>query len=331
MKKLIALLLVLFLIVGLAACGGSTPDPTPAPPADTPPADTPADPPADGGDLRIGLSMGERDEWLTYLENGIVARAAEVGVELVAQDAQRDINRQLDHIQTFAAQGFDAIIVCLVDPAFSDALVEAGDGLPVIFVNRIPQAHVLEFDNVSFSGSDETEAGGFQAQYLSELFAGETELDYVLFMGIIGHPATTYRTSSFREGMEAAGFTLNNVFADSANFDRAEALNRMQQFLGTGIHFDFVVSNNDEMALGVIEALRAVDMLDIPVVGIDGSPHAVASILAGEMNASVFQNAAAQGATALDLAVAMARGESVQSINMVPFELVTSANAAQYQ
>jgi inositol transport system substrate-binding protein len=276
--------------------------------------------------------MPERDMWLAHLEQAVEDRAAELGVDLTVFDAERDITQQMSHVQTFAAQGFDAIIIGILEQPFTETLVNYAGDIPVIFVNREPDnAFLSPGSGVGYVGSDENTSGAFQADYLAAHFAGRTDpIDYVLFMGILGHPATAARSQSFRDGMEAEGFTLNNVFEQTANFDRAEAMDLMQQFIGTGVNFDAVVANNDEMALGAFEALRAAGMTDIPVVGIDAGPPAIASIQAGEMSASVFQNPVGQGAGAMDKAVAAARGESFPPITWVPFELVTPENAGEY-
>ena len=313
----------------LAAC--QAPAPATAPPEASTDADQVTEV-ADEEVVRIGFSLAERDQWLTYLEIAATERAAELGVELTVFDAQRDINQQLSHIQSFAAQGFDAIIVNVVDPAFTDAMIMDASGTPVVFVNRMPAEHVLEENFVAFVGSDEGAAGELQAEFLTEYFADhDGPVNYVMLLGLIGHPGTTARTAAFRESMEAAGFDLNTVFEQTANFDRAEAMDIMQQFLGTGQHFDVVVSNNDEMALGAIEAMRAVGIDDIPVVGIDASPHGVASIAAGEMAASPFQNPVGQGAGAVDKALSAAMGQGFPMITWIPFELVTAENVADYQ
>jgi len=130
--------------------------------------------------------------------------------------------------------------------------------------------------------------------------------------------------------MAAAGLEINNVFEQTANFDRAEAMDLMQQFLGTGVNFDAVVANNDEMAIGAFEAMRAVGITDIPVVGVDANPDGCASIAAGEMMGSSFQDAGGQGAGAVDLAIAAARGENYRIINWIPFQWVTIANVDQF-
>jgi len=85
------------------------------------------------------------------------------------------------------------------------------------------------------------------------------------------------------------------------------------------------------MAIGAFEAMRAVGIEGIPVLGIDATPHAIASIVAGEMAASVFQNPVGQGAGAIDMAIAAASGANFDTITWVPFELVTPDNVADYQ
>lgn len=321
LSKLIATTLMLGgAILLLTACGNAT----------APASDDHAS--GDNEQIRIGFAMPERDAWLTLKENAAVAHAEDLGVYLRVFDAQFDINQQINHVQTFAAQGFDAIIINGLDPAFTETLIESASGVPIIFVNRFPGDQYLEPGSAGFVGSDETTVGPFQVEFLSQYFGDRTEpLDYVIFMGILGHNSTLNRTNSFREAAIEAGFTMNNVFEQSANFDRAIAMDLMQQFLGTGQNFDVVIANNDEMALGAIEAMRAVGITDIPVIGVDASPSGVQSIIDGDLNASVFQNPVGQGAGAVDKAIAAANGEVFPAVTWVPFELVTPDNVDNYR
>ena len=331
-NRLIVLLVILALV--LSACAQTppaAPPAQPAPPADAGAAETP-DPepaPADGG-LSIGFAMPDRDQWLTYLEQAAVARAGELGIDITVQDAVNDVNAQLSHVQTFAVQQKDAIVIGIIDGAFTEALIEAAGDIPVVFVNRLPDVNHLSQGSAHFVGSQEVDAGLFQAQFFASYFAGQDTLDYVLFQGPLDHAGAIGRTAGFREGMEAAGFTLNNVFQQVANWDRAVAMDFMQTFIGTGQNFDLVVANNDEMAIGAIEALYAAGMMDIPVVGVDASPSGVASILAGEMAASVFQDPVGQGAGAIDVAVALAQGQSPELYSWIPFVLVTPDNVQEF-
>lgn len=106
----------------------------------------------------------------------------------------------------------------------------------------------------------------------------------------------------------------------------------MTNWLTTGEPFDVVFANNDEMAIGAIQALKAsnIDMGDVVVTGVDATEDALASMKAGEIDVTVFQNGGKIGAVGLDAAIALARGESVPRVTYIPFELVTPANMDDY-
>jgi inositol transport system substrate-binding protein len=118
----------------------------------------------------------------------------------------------------------------------------------------------------------------------------------------------------------------------TANWSRDQAQSLMTNWLSTGAAFDGVLANNDEMALGAIQAMKAagIDMNAVIVSGVDATQDALASMQAGELDITVFQNAAAQGGGALNAAVKLAAGEAVEQKVYVPFELVTPANIADY-
>ena len=283
--------------------------------------------------LKVGFSISERDQFLTSLETAIVNAAKEKGVDLTVFDSQQDVQKQIDHVNTFVSQGYDAIIINLVDASNTEGVMMAAGDTPVVFVNRVPDETYLKEGQTAYVGSNELQSGGLQAEFLTEYFKDKEPktLDYVMFLGILGQTSTNLRTQSVKEGLEESGFTLNQVFEDTAEFDRAKAMEKMQQFLGTGKEFDVVICNNDEMALGVIEALRAVGKTDIPVVGIDATGNALDAIANGELSCSIFQNPVGQGAGALEVAYKAGKGEAFEAETWIPFELVTIDNVADYQ
>jgi len=107
----------------------------------------------------------------------------------------------------------------------------------------------------------------------------------------------------------------------------------MTNWLTAGIEFDAVIANNDEMAIGAIQALKIAgsDMDDIVVAGIDATPDGLTAMQAGDLDITVFQNARRQGAVALDAALAMSEGTKHDDNLWVPFELVTPQNIDNYQ
>jgi inositol transport system substrate-binding protein len=319
-------------IVACAAPAAETAAPAEAATEEAAPAEAAAEPAAEKT-ITIGVSLYARDQFISTLEQGILAAAEAAGVTVDSQEANNDTQKQAEQVRTFATKGYDVMIVNLVDTSTAETIIaEAGD-TPIIFVNRRPDDSILVEGKYAYVGSQEWDAGKMQAEFLAGYFAGRTDpINYVLFMGQLGLENTQQRTESVKTELTNAGFTLNTVFEDTAKWDRATAMDMMQTFLGTGATFDCVICNNDEMALGVIEALKAagVDLTKVPVVGIDATDMACQSVKNGEMAMTVFQDAAGQGAKCIEFAVMAANGELTELFGWVPFMPVTIDNVDQY-
>ncbi len=106
----------------------------------------------------------------------------------------------------------------------------------------------------------------------------------------------------------------------------------MTNWLSAGVAFDGVLSNNDEMAIGAIQAMKAagISMEEVIVTGVDATQAALVAMQAGDLDVTVFQDAHGQGAGALDAALKLARGESVEKKVYIPFQLVTPANIGDF-
>ena len=311
MKKALAIVLVFLMVFAAAACQSK-------------PAST---------TTTVGVTLYARDQFISNLEQAILKAAEGTGVTVDSQEANNDTQKQQEQVRTFAAKKHNAIIVNLVDTSTAETVIaEAGD-TPIIFINRRPDDSVLQANKYAYVGSQEWDAGKMQAEFLAKFFEGRTDpIRYVLFMGQLGLENSQQRTESVKVELQNFGFKLEQVFEDTANWDRAEAMNKMQTLIGTAKEFDVVICNNDEMALGVIEAMKAagMDLKEIPVVGIDATDMACASVKAGEMAATVFQNAAAQGRVAMEYAIKASKGESFDKFGWVPFEPVSIDNVDQY-
>jgi inositol transport system substrate-binding protein len=282
----------------------------------------------------IGVSMARFDDrFLTVLRNGIQDYAAtKDGVNLQVQDAQNDVSKQLSQIEKFIAEGADAIIVNPVDtdatPAMTELAVAAG--VPLVYVNRMPSDNPLPA-KVSFVGSNEVDSGMLEMQEVCKLMGGKGNI--LVLMGELSNQAARQRTQDIHDVIvrpECSGIRI--VEERTGNWDRSQGQDLMTNWISSGVQFDAVVSNNDEMAIGAIQALKAAgyDMSKIIVAGIDATQDALAAMNAGDLDVTVFQNAAAQGAGAVDTALKLAKGETVGSMIWIPFELVTPANMDQY-
>jgi inositol transport system substrate-binding protein len=287
----------------------------------------------------IGVSMALFDDnFLTVLRNGIQAQADAAGLNVQIEDAQNDVAKQLDQINNFIASGVDAIIVNPVDTSATQAMTDAAAaaGVPLVYVNRQPINLDTLPDNQAFVASQESESSrqGFIEQCNQWKAAGKDSVNVYVLQGELSNQAAVQRTQNYYDVIEAGecAVTVNVIDQQTANWSRDQAQNLMTNWLSTGAAFDGVLANNDEMALGAIQAIKAagISMDDVIVSGVDATQDALASMQAGELDITVFQNAAAQGGGALDAAVKLAAGEDVDQAVFVPFELVTPANMADY-
>ncbi len=283
----------------------------------------------------IGITIARSDSaFLTILRDGMQDQAAKLdGVTVQVEDAQNDPSRQLDQVQNFVSSGVDAIIVIAVDGDSTPALTKmASDaGIPIVYANH-PPADVDKLpDTAAFVGSNEVDSGTLETKEVCRLLGGKGAA-YVL-MGPLNNHSSLVRTKDIHDVIatdECQGMSV--IEEQSANWDRLEAANIMTNWLSTGREFDAVIANNDEMAIGAIQAMKAagVDMSKVVVGGIDATPDGLAAMAAGDLDVTVFQNAIAQGAAAMDAAVALSRGQKTERQIWVPFELVTPQNMQDY-
>lgn len=288
----------------------------------------------------VGVSMALFDDnFLTVLRNGIESYAGTLdGVDVQIEDAQNDVAKQLDQINNFIASGVDAIIVNPVDTSATQAMSDAAAaaGIPLVYVNRQPINLDTLPDNQAFVASNEVDSGTLETIEVCRLLAeqGKTDASAYVIMGELSNQAAVQRTADIHDVIANGQCAVNLTIIDeqTSNWRRDEAQNLMTNWLSTGTPFDAVIANNDESAIGAIQALKAagIDMATVVVGGVDATQDALVAMQAGELDATVFQNAAGQGSGALDAALALARGEAVEQAVWVPFELVTPANIADY-
>ncbi len=288
----------------------------------------------------IGVSMAKFDDnFLTVLRNGMIEKAKGMeGVNLQVEDAQNDVAKQLDQINNFIASGVKAIIVNPVDTSATQAMSDAAAkaNIPLVYVNRQPINVDTLPDNQAFVASNEQESGTLETKEVCKLLkdAGKTEASAYVIMGELSNQAAVQRTQDIMDviGGPDCGVKINILDKQTSNWNRDEAQNLMTNWLSTGTKFDAVIANNDESAIGAIQAMKAsgTDMKAVVVGGIDATQDALAAMQAGDLDVTVFQDAAGQGAGALDAALKLAKGEKVDHKVYIPFQLVTPANVADF-
>ena len=286
----------------------------------------------------IGATISRFDDnWLTVMRNGMTEHAASLdGVNLQMEDATDDLAKQIDQVRNFVAAGVDAIIVNIVDTSAGAAVTEAAGDVPLVFVNREP-------DNVNnlpptqaFVASNEIESGTLSAFQICNNLRADGKAGGArgyLMNGQLSNQAAVQRSKDVYDvlGMDMCKF-MTIIDEQTANWSRDEAQDLMTNWLSSGEPFDFVLANNDEMAIGAIQAMKAagIDMKDVQVGGVDASQDALVAMQAGDYDVTVFQDAFGQGRGSVDTALALVRGDKVDQKVYIPFKLVTPANMADF-
>lgn len=288
----------------------------------------------------VAVSMARFDDnFLTVLRNGMIAMAESMdGVNLQVEDAQNDVAKQLDQIKNFVASGVDAIIVNPVDTSATQAMSDAAaaGGVPLVYVNREPVNVDSLPDNQAFVASDERESGTLETREVCRLLAaaGKESADIYIIMGELSNQAAQQRTQDIHDVIDSGecGVTLNIIDKQTSNWERNKAQDLMTNWLSTGTPFDAVIANNDESAIGAIQAMKAsgISMEDVVVGGVDATQDALLAMAGGDLDVTVFQDAAGQGAGSLDAALKLAAGEDVDQKVYIPFQLVTPENISEF-
>lgn len=279
----------------------------------------------EGGGQRIGLSISTlNNPFFISLRNGAQKAAKDAGVKIVVADAQNDAAQQQDDVQNFVTQQVSAI---LVNPVDSEAIVPAVQAanqanIPVIALDRGASGGEI----ATLIASDNIEGGRMAARELIELVGSGS---IAQLEGIPGTSAARDRGQGFEEVINGQD-AVQLVASQSANFDRAEALNVTQNILQSNPDIKGIFAQNDEMALGAVRALGDRAGSKVKIVGFDAIEDALKAIQDGRMNATVAQQPTKIGSLGVENAMKVIDGESVKENISVEVKLVTKENVSEY-
>ncbi|GAK55598.1 periplasmic binding protein/LacI transcriptional regulator [Candidatus Vecturithrix granuli] len=245
-----------------------------------------------------GLKAEYMRLWTTALERhpAVVSGLANITVF----DGNYDASVQQSQFETMVTQGFDAIIFVPIDIEAGAAAVElaASEGIPVIGSNTRVNSDKL----TSYIGSDDVQSGAMEADAVLKKIGYKGNI--VIIEGPIGQSAQIERRKGNLQVVEQYP-DVKVLEMKTANWSRAEAMALMENWLSAHPgKIEGIIGQNDEMALGAIQALKAagLDPKDFGIAGIDGVTDAMLAVKAGE-TVSILQDAKAQAQGALDLAL----------------------------
>ena len=271
-------------------------------------------------DGSIGLAVStQNNPFFVTLVEGAKAEAAKLGVDIQVTDAADDAAKQTTDIETLVSSG---ISVLIVNPVDSDAVAGAvqaaiSKGVRVISVDRAVNGVEVDCQ----IASDNVAGAAMATQYIVDTL-GEGAVVAEL-QGITGASAAIDRSAGFHQVADAK---LNVVASQTANFDRAQGMSVMENMLQGNGDIQAVFAANDEMALGALEAISGAGK-NVLVVGFDATDDAVEAVKAGRMGGTIAQQPALLGATAVQNAVKLMAGETVEKNIPVEVTLITKENA----
>ena len=304
-KKIVALMLCLVMMLSLAAC------------RITIDGESNAKKKVTNGTIGLSVST-QNNPFFVSLVDGAKAEADKLGVELTVVDAGDDATKQVSDIEDLVSKGVSVLIVNPVDSDAVSGAVQAAknQGIKVIAVDRVVNGVEVDCE----IASDNVLGAELATQYIVDTL-GEG-IKVAELQGIAGASAAIDRGQGFHNIADAK---LDVVASQVANFDRTEGMTVMENMLQANPDIQAVFAANDEMALGAVEAITGANK-DILVMGFDATDDAVAAIKAGKMAGTIAQQPELIGSTSVANAVKLIDGETIDAKIPVEVTLVTIDN-----
>lgn len=315
-KRLVCALLALMMTVTLCACGKS-----------------------DGSEvIKIGVVIYRGDDaFINNMMNCLNGFAKDMEQEtgkrlnLSIIDSQNSQTTQNDQAERLISLDYDVLCVNLVDRTSASSIIETAmyADVPVVFFNREPvQDDLQKWDKLYYVGTDAEENGRLEGQIIVEAYKkdpkkidrnGDGILQYIMIEGEGRHQDAVLRTENSIKTLRDAGIKVEKIDGGIANWERSQAAALCGEYFDKyGDAIEVVICNNDDMALGVTDALERLGLDFSNIVGIDGMPKCVEKVNDGKILGTVAIDAEAQAKIVLDIAVALAQGESAETVAQVP-------------
>ena len=279
--------------------------------------------------LRIGVALYQQED--TFIDTVGRERVAlekeqeqNVKINLYLTDGQESQTTQNEQVDRFLERGYDVICVNIVDRTAAAVIIDKAQaaGVPVIFFNREPvEEDLRRWKHAYYVGLPAGDAGILQGELVLDAWrtqrdaldrSGDGVIQYVMLEGEPGHQDALLRTENCISTLAKAGVAVEKLASGAANWQRGQANIKMRQWLRDfGENIEVVFANNDDMALGAIDACTeaGLDKNTMPfIVGVDATPPALEALREGTLKGTVRNDASGLAQSILDLAVSLSTG-----------------------
>lgn len=243
----------------------------------------------------VSLGYKIEDENIVKLEESLKEAAQSAGYDLTVLYSNNSADVQLDQVKNARRRGIKGIMINLVTPESAPAILEAAGDMKVIFLGHVPSNMGILNKDAIFIGADQSAAGRMQGEWLANYFKerGKTEIRYILIKGVENLPLTQERTQAVLQALADNGIKAIAVVPPIvANYERAQVISKLLPILKSGVKFDAIISNNDPMALGAIQALEEINInpAKTVIVGIGATEPGMRALLEGKLTMTVYLN-----------------------------------------
>ena len=360
MKKILALMLAGCLALSMAACGGEKqPAAEESKTETTEPAATEekkaedkagedakkveAEVPAGG---KVGVCIYKFDDaFMTTYRNALQAMLEGKGYEVTVVDGNNDQAKQTEQVNTFITQGVDALIINPVMTSAADTIIAAVQqaDVPTVLINREPTAEQMAaYDKLVYVGCDAAQSGTFQGEIILETenkgdINGDGKVSYIMIQGDPENIDAQLRTEYSVKALTDAGMEVEQLDLQRGDWDRNKGQEIAQNDLAKfGDQIEVVFCNNDDMAIGALQAIQAAGRTvneDIYLVGVDALDAALNEVVNGNLTGTVLNDAQSQATQAVacmeELLGGKTYAEGEQSV-YVDYVKVTPDNASEF-
>ena len=331
MKKILSLLASIMLILGLGACTNDEKE--------------------DKQTINVGVSIYKFDDNFMTLYRQEIEKYFEslntddVTYNVTVQDGKNDMAEQTSQIDNFIAQDYDVLIINLVQSTSAATMIDKCEKAekPCIFINREPsEEDMKKYEGmISYVGADARQSGKMQGELIAELdnkgdLNGDGKLQYVMVVGDPENIDAKYRTQySIEQYLEKSGNQVEKLDEQRGDWDQAKGqeivANALTQY---GDQVEAVFCNNDAMALGAAQAIKAAGRTvgkDIYLVGVDALAEVLDLVSTDMMTGTVLNDHITQAHKAVDAAIKAVEGEKLDAYYWVDYVKVTPKNAAEFK